>query len=173
MMRRSAPVTGLDVVGHVGEGHERLALREGGQRPFRQPEHAEACRREAALEDFTTVHMWSHRLPFHIMSGAVRPILPCRDAPATILNREATCTTIVSDIARGVDRATPEPMNRWRRRRFHRERCLKRRRSACARAKAGKPTAASNWRPRFGLVSPASLRKRRLKCAGCVASPRR
>ena len=55
-----------DLVGQVGEGHERLALRERRQRPFRDAEDAQSRHREAAFEDVTTRARIRHdSVPFH------------------------------------------------------------------------------------------------------------
>ena len=61
-----APVGAGDqdhVLGHVGEGHERLALCERRQRPFRQTQDAEPGRREAAFENFPTRVLSCHDRP--------------------------------------------------------------------------------------------------------------
>ena len=58
-----APVGGrrqVDVRRQVGERHQRLALRKGGQRPFRKAKDPEARNRQAAFENVATSVLFRH-----------------------------------------------------------------------------------------------------------------
>ncbi len=95
MIRRSGAGDQNDVVGHVGERHERLALREGGKRPFRNAQHAESRHGQASFENVATGGLFRHirapsrqtlhylahtrSAPIHITSGSLAQRILCRD----------------------------------------------------------------------------------------------